>query len=96
MPLHAVDVQALDVQDERGIYHVTIRFSVNASLNRVRAVITDYAHLSALNPAIVASRVLSAPRGRIMRVSTRMRVAYCSCARLSPVSRISVRVVPRP
>jgi hypothetical protein len=70
-PLYAGEVETLDVDHEGDIYHVIMIFNVAASVARVRAVLTDYTHLSALNAAIVESDVLPAPNENATRVRTR-------------------------
>ncbi|MBA2410373.1 MAG: hypothetical protein H0V62_11645 [Gammaproteobacteria bacterium] len=67
----AGEVEQLDVEHQDGIYNITMTFSVAAPLGAVRAVLTDYAHLSALNSAIVESQVLLARNDNSTRVRTR-------------------------
>jgi hypothetical protein len=72
-PLLAAAVETLDVSHEGEVYYVTMIFSINAPVSEVRPVLTDYARLSALNPAIVESEVLAPPGRGITRVQTRLR-----------------------
>ncbi|MBA2491162.1 MAG: SRPBCC family protein [Gammaproteobacteria bacterium] len=69
--LHASEVKQLDVEHHDGIYKITMTFSVAAPLSPVRAMLTDYAHLSALNSAIVESEVLPPTDQNATRVRTR-------------------------
>lgn len=71
-PLVAAEVEELEVTHADGIYRVRMVFSVAAPINGVRAVLTDYAHLTALHPSVVESSVLPAPRDGVTRVRTRV------------------------
>jgi Polyketide cyclase / dehydrase and lipid transport len=72
-PLFATAVETLEVSREGDVYYVTMIFSINAPVSEVRPMLTDYASLAALNPAIVESEVLAPPSRGITRVQTRLR-----------------------
>jgi hypothetical protein len=59
-PLYAAQVEELKVGHEGGVYPITMAFSAEAPVTRVRAALTDCAHLPALSAAIVASEGLPA------------------------------------
>jgi len=69
--LHAGEVEQLDVEQHDGIYKIIMIFTAAAPVSAVRVVLTDYAHLSALNSAIVESEVLLARNENSTRVRTR-------------------------
>lgn len=68
--LYASEVEELEVDHQGDVYKVTMIFSVAAPISAVRAVLTDYKRLSALNTAIVESEVLAA-HSHATRVRTR-------------------------
>ncbi|HQU17279.1 MAG TPA: SRPBCC family protein [Gammaproteobacteria bacterium] len=68
----AADVVQLGVTHEQANYRLTLVMDLTMPADRVRALITDYAHLRRLNPAILESQVL-ARSGNITRVRTLVR-----------------------
>lgn len=71
--LHAAQIEALAVNQQSGKYEIALIFSVDAPVDRVRRMLTDYAHLPKLNPSILKSEVLPAPRTAVTRVRSLMR-----------------------
>ncbi len=67
--------ESILVERLNGAYHVRLQFEVNASPERVREVLTDYDHLNAINPKIVASRALEHPAANVTRV--RYEIRHC-------------------
>jgi hypothetical protein len=67
--------ESILVEQLNGRYHVRLQFEVNASPERVREVLTDYDHLNAINPKIVASQALEHPAANVTRV--RYEVRHC-------------------
>jgi len=59
---------------EDGIYRVSVVASINAPPDTVLRTITDYAHLTAINPSILESSVLQTFSPNRYRVRTQMRV----------------------
>jgi hypothetical protein len=72
-PLHVMEIETVAVNQVRESYRVTLIFSVDAPVLRARAVLTDYAHLHKLNPAIIESKRVLAPCEGATRVRMRMR-----------------------
>ncbi len=67
--------ESILVEQQNGGYHVRLQFEVNASPERVREVLTDYDHLNAINPKIVASQALEHPAANVTRV--RYEIRHC-------------------
>lgn len=70
---HANPNESILVEQLNGGYHVRLQFEVNASPDRVREVLTDYDHLNAINPKIVASQALGHPADNVTRVRSEIR-----------------------
>ncbi len=69
---HAAAVVDLHVARAGDRYRLTMRMDLEMPAHTLRALVTDYAHLARLNPAVVESRVLS-HRGGVTRVRTVVR-----------------------
>jgi hypothetical protein len=63
----------LEVEHERGRYRIAADLIVDASPSDVRALLTDYTALPALNRSIRRSQVLTSPTPDRVRVSTTVR-----------------------
>jgi hypothetical protein len=66
----AGEVLDVRVSHERGQYQVSADVLINAPAAAVKRRLTDYANLTALNPSILKSEVLEAPRAYDARVRT--------------------------
>jgi hypothetical protein len=60
----ALDVLEQDFSVEDGVYGLTLEVRLNAPIERLWAVLTNYERLSELNAAVVASEVTQAEDGR--------------------------------
>lgn len=72
-PAYASSAESILVEQLNGSYHVRMQFEVNAPPERVREILTDYDHLNAINPKIVASHVLEHPAANVTRISYEIR-----------------------
>jgi len=72
---YANPIKSILVEQLNGGYHVRMQFEVNAPLERVHGVLTDYDHLNAINPKIVASQILEHPAENVTRV--RYEIRHC-------------------
>lgn len=73
--VQAMTVVDSDVQHENGSYRVSFEFTVDAPTNRVRALMSDFAHYDRLVTSITEIRVVeSAPGGR-----TRLKLVINDC-----------------
>jgi hypothetical protein len=68
--LAAGEVIKLAVSDSQGVYQVALEMILNAPVNDVYAVITDYAHIYRVDSSIVESKILDAPDPSVTRVKT--------------------------
>ena len=66
----AEDIERLNVRYEEGVYFVSITYTVNATLESVRKVLTDYSNLHMLDPAIYEIQILKEPCEDSERVKT--------------------------
>ncbi len=69
-PAAAESLLTLDVQHDNGRYRLRAEMDIAAPTAAVRARLTDYANLTALNPAIRESNVAAAPPPYAARVTT--------------------------
>lgn len=72
-PVWAGDLTALEVSHSGNRYRITASFVVDAPLEAVRRLLTDYDNLAALSPSIIESELVSAPAPGRARVRTRVR-----------------------
>ena len=66
------DLAELQVTETEGIYIINLVMQVQAPARYVHHVLTDYAHIYRLDPAIVDSEVLPSPDEGVVRVKTRI------------------------
>jgi hypothetical protein len=92
-PAAGESLLALDVSHTDGRYSLRADMEIAAPAAAVRARLTDYANLTALNPAIRASRVESAPSPYDARVTTLVRacVQQLFCRELKRVEDVRER-----
>lgn len=65
--------ESIFVEQLNGGYHVRMQFDVSASPERVRELLTDFDHLNAINPKIVASQALEHFAENVTRVKFEIR-----------------------
>ena len=91
------------VTSEAGVYHISLTMHLDAPMQQVWDVLTDFRHIYRLNPSIIESRLLPTPEGRAARVFTRMQGCvgfYCrEFSRVedvweTPPGEIATRIVP--
>jgi hypothetical protein len=70
--LSAGDLTELQVTETGGVYRIRMAMMVHAPAKYVRGVLTDYAHIYRLNPAIIESEILASPEQGVVRVRTLM------------------------
>jgi Polyketide cyclase / dehydrase and lipid transport len=68
---NASQLVRLEVDQHADIYTVYVEMELDAPVERVRAILTDYAHLDRLNPSITASEIIDHEGGGTVRVLTR-------------------------
>ncbi|HWP94260.1 MAG TPA: SRPBCC family protein [Gammaproteobacteria bacterium] len=79
----------LSVSHEQGVYHVYADVLIEAPLDEVRYVITDYAHFTWISPAVLESRVLERfPDGTLEIYTVTRACAAFFCRRLEQVQRV--------
>ena len=101
--IHASNLVRLDVDQQADSYTVYVVMDLDASAEKVRAVLTDYAHLDRLNASITASKIMDDKGDGTVRVLTRFEhciVFFCVTAqRVEDVTedvhgRILIALVP--
>lgn len=71
-PLQGVDIEALDVNENSGVYQINMVTWLDASPEQVHFVLTDYTHIYRLVPSLVEAEVLPDPGNGAVRVRTRL------------------------
>jgi hypothetical protein len=69
----AAELAELEVSEGEGIYRISLAMQVQAPAHYVRRVLTDYARIYRLNPAITESEILPSSDDGVVRVRTRIR-----------------------
>jgi len=69
--VHASHLLRLDVDQKANSYAVYVVMELDAPAEKVRAILTDYAHLDRLNGSITASKIIDARGDGTVRVLTR-------------------------
>jgi hypothetical protein len=70
---NASQLVRLDVDQQANSYTVYVVMELDASADKVRGILTDYAHLDRLNTSITASKIIDAKGDGTVRVLTRFR-----------------------
>jgi hypothetical protein len=73
LTVHASQLVRLDVDQIANSYTVYVVMELDASAEKVRSILTDYAHLDRLNASITASNIIDAKGDGTVRVLTRFR-----------------------
>jgi hypothetical protein len=68
---HASQLVRLDVDQKANSYAVYVVMELDAPAEKVRSILTDYAHLDRLNASITASKIIDAKGNGTVRVLTR-------------------------
>jgi hypothetical protein len=68
----ALDIEELQVDENRGIYYIELTAVIDAPAEYVRRVLTDYVHIHRLHPSITKSDILARPGNGLTRVSTQI------------------------
>jgi len=68
---HASQLVRLDVDQKANSYAVYVVMELDAPADKVRAILTDYAHLDRLNASIIASKIIDEKGDGTVRVLTR-------------------------
>ncbi len=91
----------IHVTDHDGYYNVRFRIVVPAPVQRVRALVTDYAHLDRVSPDIVRSVILPGRQGLRLRVVFRACLwVFCKTlmktewVKTAPDGTITTRAIP--
>jgi len=77
---HASQLVRLDVDQKANSYAVYVVMELDAPAEKVRAILTDYAHLDRLNASIIASKIIDDKGDGTVRVLTRFEnciVLFC-------------------
>lgn len=69
-PVNAEVVRKVSVQHVNGVYHVATAFKVRGTLEKIKASLTDYKHLTRLDPSILQVTIVATPDIAITRVKT--------------------------
>lgn len=70
--LHAIEFTELQVYENSGVYHIRVVAEIDAPVEYVHRVLTDYDHIYRLNPSITESRLLLSPGNGVVRVKIRI------------------------
>lgn len=84
----AAEIVGASVDRVEDRYHVEFVVLIEGEVDRLRGIVTDYAHLDELSPTVVASRLLSGRRGGDARIEVILRpcVLMVFCRTLTKVS----------
>ena len=80
LTVNASQLVRLEVDQHANVYSVYVVMELDAAAEKVRAILTDYAHLDRLNASITASEITAAKDDGTVRVLTRFRncvVFFC-------------------
>lgn len=69
----ATSPEQVTVERDGDAYRVRMSVELAAPADRIRSLLTDYAHLERINPAVVGSEVLGEPAPGVTRVRTRIK-----------------------
>lgn len=69
---HASQLVRLEVDQTADIYEIRVEMVVDAPVESVRAILTDYGNLDRLNASITSSRIIDGERDDAVRVLTRI------------------------
>jgi hypothetical protein len=72
LQLHAIDITELQVYENGGIYYIRMIAEIDAPVEYVHKVLTDYVHIYRLNPSITESQILPSPDNSAVRVKIRI------------------------
>ena len=99
--MYTVATKVQQLQDKS--FHLRMEFVVDASMDEIHQILTDYANISQLNPSIVSSKEIQSPYPDMNRVETVTRdcfIIFCKMIRRvedvsSPsMQRINSKIVP--
>ncbi len=91
-PAAAMDVETVEFSDAGGGYVLTMSARLNASVDQVFAILTDYPRLAELHDTILESRVVGEPGGETTDVFTRIRgCVMLFCRELLRTERVTAR-----
>ena len=68
----AAELAELEISEGEGVYRISLVMQVQAPPHNVWRVLTDYARIYRLNPAITESEILPSPDEGVVRVRTRL------------------------
>lgn len=68
----SAEIEALAVNENRGVYQISMVTRLDASPEQVHFVLTDYTHIYRLVPSLVEAEVLPDPGNGAVRVRTRL------------------------
>ena len=72
LQVDAVEIGELEASEEGGVYQIKLATVIDAPVEYVYRVLTDYVHLHRLHPSIIQSDILPSPGAGIVRVRTRI------------------------
>lgn len=95
LPALANETVQASASHEHGSYHLQLEAEIEADFARVYALVTDFDHMSRLNPAILESAALAAPDGERRRFRLRSCILfYCLKARVTErIERVGGEVI---
>jgi Polyketide cyclase / dehydrase and lipid transport len=103
LTVNATQLVRLEVGQTANYYTIYVEMEINAPVEKVRAILTDYAHLDRLNASITASEIIGARSDGTVRLLTRFEnsiLLFCvTLKRVEDISedaqgRILVSMVP--
>jgi hypothetical protein len=89
---HAAEFDSIEVRRDDGIYTVHARARVDANINAVRAVVTDYNHMHWITGAVLKAETLDRPEPGVATVFVRSRACFSIfCKTIEQVQRADAR-----
>ena len=88
----AAEFDAIDVRRDDGVYIVHAEARINAGIDAVRAVVTDYNHMHWITGAVLKAKTLERPEPGIAVVFVRSRACFSIfCKTIEQVQRVDAR-----
>jgi len=68
------DVNSVEVSQKKGVYHMHVNMTVNADIDSIKKIITDYENLTLTNPYLKKSKVINKSEDERITVSMLTRI----------------------
>jgi hypothetical protein len=81
LALHCAPVQSFEIQHSKALYankqyRYELTVTLDVPIDRVEAVLRDYAHYPALDPRILQARVIEQPSDHVVMLETMLRACF--------------------